>query len=295
MKKICFLSFCIDFQLILLYTKSEIKSILKTRYEVRISDMNILMNPNVSFSYAGFFQNSGEWIHPKKTEVTYEIVYVTEGEVYMREGDTDIHAKKGELFLLSPGVCHYGTAFTSGVAFYWVHFYTEASLPFKKRFFGSFESSYLFKELLHYNNLPHVPEYLVNSVLVHILSEMCRADGETAEGYSGLAEKIYEWIRINASAGLTVKRISEHFGYSADHISRICKKYFGAGARELTDRFLLAAAKSSLSNTDKYVKEIAAELGFSDDKAFIGFFKYHEGCFPSEFRNRFGRLHMNRK
>lgn len=257
--------------------------------------MNILINPNVTFAYAGFFQNGGEWIHPRKTEPTYEMICVTEGEVYMREGEKDIYAKKGDLFLLRPNVCHYGTAATCGVAFYWVHFYTDCTLPFEKRFFGGFENSYLFKELLHYNNLPRVPEYLVNSVLVHILSEMCRADGEPADGYSGLAEKIYEWIRINAVAGLTVKRISEHFGYSADHISRICKRYFGAGARELIDRILLSEAKSSLSNSDKYIKEIATELGFSDDKAFIGFFKYHEGCFPSEFRNRFGRIHMNSK
>ena len=37
----------------------------------------------------------------------------------------------------------------------------------------------------------------------------------------------------------------------------------------------------------------AAALGFSSDKAFIGFFKYHEGCFPTEFRDRFGKIHMN--
>lgn len=255
--------------------------------------MNILINPNVSFSYAGFFQNSGSWIHPKRTEKTYEIIYVTEGEVYMREGDKDIHARKDQLFILRPDECHYGTLVTEGVSFYWLHFNIAGELPFDKRFFESFENSYLFKELLHYNNLPLVPEYLVNSVLLHILSELCRlSEGETV-GYSGSAEKIYEWIRINADASLNVKKVSEHFGYSADHISRICKKHFGVGAKELIDRFILARAKSSLSNTDKYVKEIAAELGFGDDKTFIAFFKYHEGCFPSEFRNRFGKLHMN--
>lgn len=255
--------------------------------------MNILVNPSISFSYAGFFQNSGSWTHPKRAEKTYEIIYVTEGEVYMREGENDIHAGKNQLFILEPDVCHYGTEVTEGVSFYWLHFNIEGELPFDKRFFESFENSYLFKELLHYNNLPSVPEYLVNSVLLHILSELCRLSENETVGYSGSAEKIYEWIRINADASLNVKKVSEHFGYSTDHISRICKKHFGVGAKELIDRFILAKAKSSLSNTDKYVKEIAAELGFANDKSFIGFFKYHERCFPSEFRNRFGKLHMN--
>ena len=111
----------------------------------------------------------------------------------------------------------------------------------------------------------------------------------------GRAEKIYEWIRANTDARLTVERIADHFGYSADHISRICKRHFGVSAKALINRFLLDKAKTLLSNTDKYVKEIGAELNFADDKAFIAYFKYHEKCSPSEFRNRYGKIHMNSK
>ena len=258
--------------------------------------MNIFTNPNVSFSYAGLFQSDGEWIHPRKIENTYEIIYVASGEVFMREGERDIYAKAGELFLLSPDVWHYGTKVTSGVSFYWAHFKIKnGELPFDASFFSKFENSYLFKELLHYNNLPNSPEYLVNAVLLHILSEMCRIAESAGAGYDGRAEKIYEWIRVNADAKLSVDKAAKHFGYSPDHISRICKSRFGMGAKELINRFLISRAKSALSNTDKYVKEIAADLEFDDDKAFIAYFKYHEGCFPSEYRNRYGRIHMNSK
>ena len=57
----------------------------------------------------------------------------------------------------------------------------------------------------------------------------------------------------------------------------------------------LARAKELLCNTDAYVKEIAATLGFATDKGFIGYFKYHEGCFPAAFRARFAKMHMNNK
>lgn len=268
----------------------------KKRYKVRIHDMNVLTNQNLKFCYAGLFEAEGEWIHPERTESTYEIIYVTRGEVCLIEDGKEITAKKGQLILLLPEVAHKGTKKTSDVSFYWLHFSVEnGSLPFKTRFFESFECAYLFKEILHVCNLPATPHYLVNSLLVRILAQMCLQSEENQMRYDSMAEKIYEWVRINASAELTVKGIAEHFGYSADHVSRICKKNYGMGAGELINKFLLLKAKELLSNTNKYVKEIAADLRFSDDKSFIGYFKYHEGCFPSEFRNRYGKLHMNNK
>ena len=258
--------------------------------------MNLLSNPHFEFDYAGLFHSEGEWIHPERTERTYEIIYVTRGEVCLMEAEEEITLKKGQLVLLLPEVTHVGTRVTSNVSFYWVHFHFDGKeLPFKSRFFQSFDDSYLFKELLHACNLPTPPHCLVNSILVRILAQMCILSEENQKRYDSNAEKIYEWVRINASAALTVKGIARHFGYSPDHISRICKKNYGMGAGELINRFLLLRAKELLSNTGKYVKEIAAELEFSNDKSFIGYFKYHEGCFPSEFRNRYGKLHMNNK
>lgn len=258
--------------------------------------MNSIIDKDIAFSFAGFFQSRGEWIHPRKEEKTYEIIYVTEGEVYMKEGEKDICAKAGDLFLLEPEVCHFGTRVSEGVSFYWIHFFADGKdIAFEDRFFSGFENAYIFKELLHYNNLPNIPEYLVNALLIRILCEMRYMSERKCVKYDATAEKIYEWIRINSEAGLSVGEVAKHFGYSADHITRICKKNYGVSAKELISRFLMARARSMLTNTDKYVKEIAAELGFFDDKAFIAYFKYHEGCFPSEFRNRFGKLHMNSK
>lgn len=213
------------------------------------------------------------------------------------EEKREIYAKEGELFLLSPNMWHYGTKTTKDVSFYWIHFFlNDGELPFTEKFFPSFENYYLFKELLHYSNLPSFPNYLVNAVLLHILSEMCRMSEQKIKGdFDGRAEKIYEWIRINANAKLTVAHVARHFGYSPDHISRICKGYFGINTKALINKFLIEKAKTLLANTDKYIKEIAAELNFTDDKRFITYFKYHENCFPSEFRNRYGRIHMNSK
>ena len=138
-------------------------------------------------------------------------------------------------------------------------------------------------------------EYAVNSVLIHILATLCHLSENRGHSYNSVSETLLEWTRINADSSLTVKSVAEHFGYSPDHVNCICKRNYGIGAKARIKGFLLVRAKELLYNTEKYVKEIANELKFSDDKAFIGYFKYHEGCYPSEFRDRLGKTHMNKK
>ena len=57
--------------------------------------------------------------------------------------------------------------------------------------------------------------------------------------------------------------------------------------------FLIQKAKNLLLNTNRYIKEVAYALGFEYDNAFVAFFKYHEGIYPSAFRNRYYGTHMN--
>ena len=256
--------------------------------------MNLLMNSFVKYDYAGYFITDNEWIHPDRTEVTYELICVTRGTVHMfDEIAGDINLEKGQVIVLEPCHRHYGTAPSTQVRFYWVHFHLmSGTLPFEQRIFPYFEQSQLFRELLHLSNLPHTPEYAVNTVLLHILSELCRISEERVN-YDRRAEEVYEWLRINTSADMRLMTVAEHFGFSGDHLSRILKKSFGCGFKELTARLLTAKARELLCNTELYVKEIASILGFSSDKAFIGFFNYHEGMFPEQFRNRFSKTHMN--
>lgn len=255
---------------------------------------SLLKDSGARFDYAGYFITDSEWIHPDRTEVTYELICVTRGTVHMYdEAAGNVSAEKGQILVLEPGRRHYGTVHSKQVRFYWVHFHlTSSALPFTQRLFPYFEQSQLFRELLHLGNLPQTPDYAVNAVLLHILSELCRISEENAH-YDRRAEEIYEWLRINASAGVRLETAAMHFGFSKDHLSRILKKSYGCGFKELTARFLTARARELLCNTELYVKEIAALLGFSSDKAFIGFFKYHEDVFPEQFRSRFSKTHMN--
>ncbi len=277
-----------------MYNKLTDKSIQKNRHEVRESDMNILTNPNITYHFAGLFTSDKEWIHPDRTEDTYEIICVTKGEVYMNDNGTEYCVKKGQCLLMYPDVRHYGSRTSSDVSFYWVHFRTEKdSFPIPSGLYTEIENLPLFKELLHLANLPKYPEYAVNAVLTHILTLFYMEYEKNSSDSLRLAEEIYEWIRINADAELCAKKVSEHFGFCPDHITRILRESTGMGTRELTDKFIISRAKELLCNTGKYIKEISADLKFPSDKAFVAFFKYHEGIYPSKFRDRFTQIHMN--
>lgn len=257
--------------------------------------MNILMNKNVKFDYAGYFISKGAWIHPERTESTYELIFVTRGEVCMYDEIAgQVRASDGQVLVLEPNSRHYGTEYTEDVRFYWVHFSLCGRLPFSRRYFKYFGHNQLFRELLHLCNLPDSADYAVNAVLVHILSELTRLC-EPKMKFDRRAEEIYEYLRINADAELKAENAAAKFGMSRDHLTRILKGSYGCGFKELCDRFIMAEARGLLCNTELYVKEIASRLKFSSDKAFIGFFKYHEGAFPNEFRESFSKTHMNNK
>lgn len=258
--------------------------------------MTILENPHVHFEYAGCFTQDGRWIHPDRTEITYELIYVTKGVVHLYdEVCGEVHAQPGQVLLLEPEHRHYGTAPSDHVRFYWAHFrLPDAALPFARRVFPHFEQGHLFRELLHLCNRPRTSDYTVNAVLVHILSELCRVS-EGTDAFDRRAEEAYEWIRIHASASLRAEDAAAHTGFSKDHLTRILTRNYGCGTKALIGWFVMARARDLLCNTGLYVKEIAAELGFSSDKAFIGYFRYHEGVFPSQFRSRFAKTHMNNR
>ena len=261
---------------------------------IRGDDMDILDHPQVTFEYAGLFQSRGRWIHPDRTEKTHELLCVTGSEVYLNDDGKEFGLTKGQCLLLKAGTRHYGTKESEKVSFYWLHFRTENMLlPFFPQSPVAFDNSHLFKELLHYAFLPSPPQALVNAMLVRILAEIRYLQQTPRENSGKTAEEICEWIRANASAALTAEETARRFGFSCDHISRLLKKQYGVSTKVLIDRFLLCRIKDQLCNTGKYIKEIAYELDFNSDKAMIGFFKYHEGLFPSEFRNRFYKIHMN--
>ncbi|MBQ8525802.1 MAG: helix-turn-helix transcriptional regulator [Clostridia bacterium] len=253
---------------------------------------------NNFFEYVtiGEFRTDREWIHPERSIDSYELILVLEGTVELEEDGNQYCLSSDEMIILEPGRVHRGVKLSEPpTAFYWFHFRTDITMPFKT-YSGNdvYDVKMLLKKLLHVANTPAYPSGSADAAALMIFQELCVCGG-TSEPVTALACRIAEYIRINIDDGVTVSRVAEHFGYHADYLGKIFKKSFKLGIKEYISAQKINKAKSLLVSTDMSVKQISAALGYGDENLFVKFFKYHEEISPTGFRNLYKGTHMNNK
>lgn len=78
-----------------------------------------------------------------------------------------------------------------------------------------------------------------------------------------------------------------HFGLTSKRANEILKDAFGFSINALSQQLLTLEAKRALYNGVHSIKEIAYQLGFSDQSYFSRFFRKHTGISPEKFRSQF--------
>ena len=253
----------------------------------------IKMN-ETSFEFVnmGLFDSDMPWKHPTATVPTYEIIFVTRGEMHLMEDGACYCLKKGEMLLLSPNVMHTGTQISqSGASFFWLHFYTNDcdAIGIPKHCLPDFYSFQgLLKQMLHYQE---TNKSLAELIFLEYFMKRC-LDFDVK---NKLAHDVAEFVRVGRDRALTVEAVASKFGYHADYLSRVIKNEFGIGLKELICKRRLEFVQSLLINTDMRICEVANISGFEDENSFIKFFKYHLKTTPTNYRNRFYKTHMNNK
>ena len=250
-------------------------------------------------SMAGLFYTDKNWTHPTTSIDTYEIIYVMEGTVYIKEGEVEYTLTRHNMLLLEPGKIHGGFKPSTGVtSFYWVHFYASdiTKLPPLPKVTTSFDESYTFKEYLHLNEITNYTSECTDIFLLNLLAKISHHDRFNANSSSSkLANEVYEYIKLNASPKLPMKQVASHFGVTHEHLTRLFIRHFGIGIKKLNNDFLITSINNMLANTNYSVKEIAGMLGFDDANNFLKFYKYQTGITPTKYRNVYSFIHMNDK
>lgn len=243
----------------------------------------------------GEFHSEGDWIHPTRVIDTHELIFVTEGRVCINEDGNEYTLARNECILLEPHKQHGGREYSGmPTAFYWLHFGTDAEIPFKIYKGDEYHDiKYLLKKLLHMSKTPVYRKSAQDAAALLVFSELKSVSEKTAG--NSLANKIAEYIRINAGREITVREIAERYGYNVDYIGKLFKKSFGTGIKKYIAEERMKLARDCLLNTDLSVKEIAAQMGFEDENCFIKFFSYHDEISPARFRNSYFNIHMNNK
>ena len=262
----------------------------------------IKINEGATLQYvsSGLFSTTQKWIHPRRIIDSFEIIYVTHGDIYVEEDGINYHLKRGDALLLEPEKLHTGTVASEGsTEFFWVHFLTDDINYFGMQKYISTEGEYmtlaLFRELLHIANTEDAPDYAKDmpcgSIIAHLASIGRKRENDSTTAFS----KISEWVRMNIRQTMKVSDIAEMFGYNKTYISRLFKKYSGMTLKDYINRERIKCAKELLLTTETSVKDISHTLGFDDENLFVKFFKYHENMSPTSFRNIYFKLHMNNK
>ena len=97
-------------------------------------------------------------------------------------------------------------------------------------------------------------------------------------------EKALELIYYNYKEELSVDCVAQITGYSKSNFCKIFKKVVGESFHQTLNRQRVSNAAGLLRATDMAVSDIAAEVGFSESKAFCRVFKSVFGVTPGQYR-----------
>lgn len=249
------------------------------------------------YETSGKFSSDEIWTHPERTIYSYELIFMLDGTAFIEENGEKYELSPNSMLILEPKKRHKGFSESAPpVEFYWLHFNTDMSLPFKTKSGGEYyDLKYLLKKLLHISNTPSYPPESAEATALMIFYELTHLGNTSHTAKRSFVSEIAEYIRINAAENITVADTAKHFGYNADYLGKLFKANYGMGLKEYIAAEKIKLAKDLLLTSNLSVKEISALLGFSHENLFIKFFLYHEELSPSRFRNKYFNTHMNNK
>ncbi|GGJ03780.1 hypothetical protein GCM10010885_11290 [Alicyclobacillus cellulosilyticus] len=270
------------------------------------------------------------WTHTTRCLDTFVIIFGIKGELYIHQDGVEHVIGPGTAAVLFPHHTHGGyKTCEPGLSFFWCHFLCQDDFDIQSTPMSVWNwhtahahSDEPSNRLANFIILPEIfhprsPERV--HVVFHQLLDVANAHYYTAQATNYwltcllieisqqylVQQKpirpnrrfniMLEWIRMHADRPITVTELAERFHYNRDYLSRLFKRELGIGPVEYIHVVKIARAKKLLCETDKTIKEIAAELGMNDEKYFMKLFKLHEHITPTEFRQSFYRSHLNKR
>ena len=241
----------------------------------------------------GKFISHGEWIHPDRVIDSYEIIFVTKGEVYISENGTEHHLKHSEVLILQPNLRHFGYKASTNTEFFWLHWYGGPNIALnmkRRKIENTYSISLYFRQLLD-ARVTHKTSEGMDYLTRLILIELCSSSKQPITNHT--AEKIAAWIEANCHTSITEMQIATQFGYNADYLNRLFKSSFSKTIKQYINDKRIEYIKALMLRGELPLKEIANQSGFAEYKYFLKFFKYHEKITPTEFYKQYTKMHIN--
>lgn len=94
---------------------------------------------------------------------------------------------------------------------------------------------------------------------------------------------VTDYIKVHYAEEISLKSLSEEFGYTVEHLSRMFQRYAGINYKSYISEIRLDHAIELLDRGDTTISEAAFEVGFSDSRSLAKVFEKRYGMLPSEY------------
>lgn len=244
--------------------------------------------------------------HADRTTGFNVLIYVTEGCIYVTEGETDYELKAGDMLFLKSGVRHYGKQpCPRGTSWYYVHFILSgqetlplfdfarppqydpleysAPLPKLLKLSERSEAARGLRELTaRFSAGDKMSGWLLNSQLFALLTPLCFSGALSRPPTT--ADRAEEFLREHCRESFSAALLERELHLSYKRLAAVFKAEKGITMQRYHNRCRMEEAARLLRNTLMSVGEIAGELGFDDMLYFSRCFKAFYDRSPTEYR-----------
>lgn len=274
---------------------------------------------------SGYTKSSAGFKHPSRYRIgVFDLLVVTEGCLFMGEGDSTFEVRAGEALILGPDNHHYATKeCEEPSAYYWLHFQTTgrwaASDEYTPRIIQGREPHGLnpqifttqtfikqvpqytrllqpakvveqiqqLMELGHGNHLGSVSwkQQVLFQEIIEQLSASIEMQGTTPT--SQCAELAASYLRKHYREDIKAQQLGESINFHPVYIARCMQKEFGCSPFDFLLRFRIQQSKLLLVQTNYTIARVAEEVGFNSAAYFTSCFAKYEGISPRKYRQRF--------
>ncbi len=232
------------------------------------------------------------WKHAQRISSSpHNLLFVTEGVLYIEMQDTRYTVNPGECLYLPRGVPSIGyRPSTTPTGFFFARFKTNKPFPLPTHF--AVTNATLVRELYmhlvrsYYN--PDYPQAGLDAMLHALLYTLYYQLNHVEEKKdNSLAAKIKDYLDSTVYRNLTVADVAAHFGFCPNYVNRVFFRAEHMTIKTYTNLLKINRIEELLVSFNTPVNVIAQKLNFPTPSALSKYYKYHTGHTPEEFRAKF--------
>lgn len=223
----------------------------------------------------------------------FELIYVLRGKLPLNVNESTVTLDTGQFALILSNRIHSFTADASTLV--WVAVFSEDFVPE----FASYVKDKQEKEVAFYAD-EEITALLLRYLIFGEASTMMRRACLLAicdqyrkavplekqrNNNDRLICRVLDYIEAHYTENVTMKEISETFGYEYHYLSRLLNRGYNIRFRKILNAYRVEEAVRLIEKGELGITEIALSCGFQSIRSFNDVFFAEKGCSPREYRS----------